>query len=205
MIPEPEGNDDDRHKERMARKKASRERLMARRTETRGLILVHTGPGKGKTTAALGMVLRCAGHGLKAAVVQFIKGAKISGERLALERFSDLVSFDALGEGFTWETQDRARDVAATQRAWERARTFLADPSVALVVLDEINVALRYDYLPLTAVLEALAARPAGQHVVLTGRNAPPALLAAADLVTEMDNRKHPFKEGVKAQPGLEF
>lgn len=194
-----------RHKERMARKKATRDRLMARKTEARGLLIVHTGPGKGKSTAAFGMVLRCVGHGLKAGVVQFIKGAWDTAERRVLEGFGELVTFRAMGEGFTWETQDRARDVAAAARAWEEAAAMLADPAYRMVVLDEINVALRYDYLSADAVLAALAARPAGQHVVLTGRNAAPQVVEAADLVTEMTLVKHPFRQGIKAQPGVEF
>ncbi|MDA8232076.1 MAG: cob(I)yrinic acid a,c-diamide adenosyltransferase [Magnetospirillum sp.] len=195
----------ERHKEKMARKKASRDKLMARKTATRGLVIVHTGAGKGKSTAAFGMVLRCVGHGMKAGVVQFIKGAWDTAERRVLGNFGELVTFRAMGEGFTWETQDRARDVAAAERAWEIARAMLADPAYGMVVLDEINVALRYEYVAWPAVLAAIRARPEGQHVVLTGRNAAPALIEAADLVTEMSMVKHPFKEGVKAQPGVEF
>ncbi len=194
-----------RHTEKMARKKATRERLMARKTETRGLVIVHTGPGKGKSTAALGMVLRCVGHGMKVGVIQFIKGAWDTAERRVLEGFGELVTFRAMGEGFTWETGDRARDVAAAARAWEAAAAMLADPAYRMVVLDEVNVALRYDYLSADTVLAAVAARAEGQHVVLTGRNASPRLVEAADLVTEMTMVKHPFKQGIKAQPGVEF
>jgi cob(I)alamin adenosyltransferase len=194
-----------RHKDKMAKKKATRDKLMARKTDAKGLLIVHTGPGKGKSTAAFGMVLRCIGHGMKVGIVQFIKGAWDTAERRVLEGFGDLVTFRAMGEGFTWETQDRARDVAAAERAWEIAAAMLADPACRMVVLDEINVALRYDYLPAQAVLDAIAARPEGQHVVMTGRNAPPAVIEAADLVTEMAMVKHPFKAGVKGQPGVEY
>ena len=206
-VPAPAPGDEtlQRHKEKMARKKASRDKLMAKKTGARGVVIVHTGPGKGKSTAAFGMVLRCIGHGMKVGVVQFIKGAWDTAERRVLEGMGDLVTFLAMGEGFTWETQDRARDVAAALRAWETAAAMLADPAYGMVVLDEINVALRYDYLSLPPVLDALAARPAGQHVVLTGRNALPPLIEAADLVTEMTLVKHPFKQGIKAQPGVEF
>ncbi|MBI5164688.1 MAG: cob(I)yrinic acid a,c-diamide adenosyltransferase [Magnetospirillum sp.] len=194
-----------RHKEKMARKKASRDKLMARKQGEQGLLIVHTGPGKGKSTAAFGMVLRCVGHGLKAGVVQFIKGAWDTAERRVLEGFGAAVTFKAMGEGFTWETQDRSRDIAAAERAWAEAAAMLADPAYRMVVLDELNVALRYDYLAVETVLAALAARPPGQHVVVTGRNALPPLVEAADLVTEMQMIKHPFKAGIKAQPGVEF
>ncbi|MGE5506587.1 MAG: cob(I)yrinic acid a,c-diamide adenosyltransferase [Actinomycetota bacterium] len=194
-----------RHREKMAKKKASRDKLMAKRAAEKGLVIVHTGTGKGKSSAAFGMVLRCVGHGMKSGVVQFIKGAWDTAERRVLEGFGALVTFRAMGEGFTWETQDRARDVAAAGRAWEVASQMLADPAYRMVVLDELNVALRYDYVALDQVLAAIAARPEGQHVVVTGRNAPPALVEAADLVTEMTLVKHPFREGVKAQPGVEF
>ena len=194
-----------RHHDKMAKKKATRDRLMARKTGTQGLVIVHTGPGKGKSTAAFGMALRCVGHGMKVGVVQFIKGAWDTAERRMFEGFGELVTFRAMGEGFTWETQDRARDIAAATAAWDTARAMLADPAYRMVVLDEINVALRYDYLSVDGVLAALAARPAGQHAVLTGRNAPAPLVEAADLVTEMTLVKHPFRLGIKAQPGVEF
>lgn len=194
-----------RHKEKMAKKKASRDKLMARKQGARGLVIVHTGPGKGKSTAAFGMAIRCVGHGMRVGIVQFIKGAWDTAERRVMESLGELVTFKAMGEGFTWETQDRARDMAAAARAWDTAAAMLADPDTAMVILDEINVALRYDYLPLDAVLGAIAARPEGQHVVLTGRNAPPRLIEAADLVTEMALVKHPFRDGIKAQPGVEF
>ncbi len=206
---EPNASDADetlrRHSEKMARKKASRDRMMAKKTEGSGLIIVHTGPGKGKSTAAFGMALRCLGHGMKVGVVQFIKGAWDTAERRMLEGWGEGVVFRAMGEGFTWETQDRARDVAAAARAWEVAATMLADSQFRMVILDEINVALRYDYLELDMVLAALAARPPGQHAVLTGRNAAAPLIEAADLVTEMTLVKHPFRSGIKAQAGVEF
>ena len=193
------------HKAKMQRIKAARDRMMAEKTEARGLLLVHTGKGKGKSSAAWGMVIRCLGHGMPVGIVQFIKGAWSTGEAEFLRRFPDLVTIRTMGEGFTWETQDRARDVAAAERAWAEARKMLTDPSIRLIVLDELNVVLRYEYLPLQAVLEAVAARPPGQHVVITGRNAPQALIDAADLVTEMTMVKHPFRAGIKAQPGIEF
>jgi cob(I)alamin adenosyltransferase len=195
----------DRHKEKMAKKKASRDKLMAKKQGEKGLVIVHTGPGKGKSSAAFGMAIRCVGHGFPVGVVQFIKGAWDTAERRVMESFGELVTFKAMGEGFTWETQDRERDVAAAERAWEVAAEMLADSRLRLVILDEINVALRYDYLPVERVLAALENRPEGQHVVLTGRNAAPALIEAADLVTEMTLVKHPFRDGIKAQPGIEF
>ena len=201
-------NDNDdlaRHHDKMAKKKAGRERLMAGKTQEKGLIMVHTGTGKGKSTAAFGMALRAIGHQMPVGIVQFIKGAWDTAERRVLEGFAPLVTFHAMGEGFTWETQDRARDMAAAAKAWDMAQTMLSDPALRLVVLDEINVALRYDYLDVNAVMAALSARPADQHVVLTGRNAPAALMDMADLVTEMSLVKHPFKAGIKAQPGVEF
>jgi cob(I)alamin adenosyltransferase len=193
------------HKAKMQRIKAARDRMMAEKTETRGLLLVHTGKGKGKSSAAWGMVMRCLGHGMRVGIVQFIKGAWSTGEAEFLKRFPDLVTIRTMGEGFTWETQDRARDIAAAERAWTEAQKMLADPAIQLIVLDELNVVLRYEYLPLQAVLDAVTARPAGQHVVITGRNAPQALVDAADLVTEMTLVKHPFRAGIKAQPGIEF
>ncbi len=195
----------DSHASRMAKKKAARDRLMAGKTADKGLLIVHTGIGKGKSSAAFGMVLRCIGHGLKAGVVQFIKGAWETAEHRVLSGFPELVTFLAMGEGFTWETQDRDRDVAAAKRAWAAAAAMLADPAYRMVVLDELNVVLRYGYLPLGAVMAALQARPSGQHVVITGRHAPDDLVAAAGLVTEMALIKHPFHDGIKAQPGIEY
>jgi cob(I)alamin adenosyltransferase len=169
------------------------------------LLIVHTGTGKGKSTAAFGLALRMLGRGQRVGVVQFIKGAWHSAERDALARFGDQLVWHTMGEGFTWETQDRARDVAAAERAWAKARELMADPNLAMLILDELNIALRYDYLDLAAVVAALKARPRGLHVVVTGRNAKPELVAAADLVTEMTLVKHHFAAGVKAQPGIEF
>ncbi|MCG0997963.1 cob(I)yrinic acid a,c-diamide adenosyltransferase [Acetobacter persici] len=194
-----------RHREKMQKRKAVQDQEVAGKQIEKGLLMVHTGPGKGKSTAAFGLALRTVGYGRRVVVVQFIKGAWATGERRALERFEDLVEFHALGEGFTWETQDRARDIAACQQAWAVAKEALSRPDVALVVLDELNIALRYDYLPLPEVLAAFAARPPGQHVVVTGRNAKPELVEAADLVTEMSLVKHHFKDGVRAQQGVEF
>jgi cob(I)alamin adenosyltransferase len=196
---------DSEHKAKMRRIKAARDRMMAEKTESRGLLLVHTGKGKGKSSAAWGMVMRCLGHGMRVGIVQFIKGAWSTGEAVFLQRFPELVTIRTMGEGFTWETQDRARDIAAAERAWAEARKMLSDPSLRLIVLDELNVVLRYEYLPVDAVIEAVAARPPEQHVVITGRNAPQALIDAADLVTEMTLVKHPFRAGIKAQPGIEF
>ncbi len=198
--------DEDRHREKMARRKAVQDAEVASKTVTeKGLLMVHTGPGKGKTTAAFGLALRMLGRGRRVGVVQFIKGAWSTGERTAFEQFGDRVEWHTMGEGFTWETQDRARDVAAAERAWARALAMMAQPNFGLLVLDELNIALRYDYLSEDAVLSGLAARPASLHVVITGRNARPALIAAADLVTEMTAVKHHFAAGVKAQEGIEF
>jgi cob(I)alamin adenosyltransferase len=200
------GMDDLRHKEKMAKRKAVQDAEVASKMiASKGLLIVNTGPGKGKSTAAFGLILRALGHGWKVGVVQFIKGAWATGERAALERFPDLVSWHTMGEGFTWETQDRARDVAAAAVAWAKAKTLMADPEIKLVVLDELNIALRYDYLPLAEVVETLGRRRDGLHIVVTGRNAKPEMIAAADLVTEMTQVKHHFAAGVKAQAGIEF
>ena len=194
-----------RHNEKMARRKAARERMLATKTEERGLLIVHTGKGKGKSTAAFGLVLRCLGHGLRVGIVQFVKGVWTTGERIALERFGELVTCRAMGEGFTWDTQDRARDIAAARKAWDAAKAMIADPSYRLVLLDELNIVLRYDYLPLAEVIETLRAKRRDLHVVVTGRNAKPELIELADLVTEMTMVKHPFRSGVRAQKGIEF
>lgn len=194
-----------RHREKMQKRKDVQDKEVASKTVEKGVLAVHTGPGKGKSTAAFGLALRALGHGKRVVVVQFIKGAWVTGERAALERFDDLVEWHTMGEGFTWETQDRSKDIAACARAWEVAQAALKRDDVALVVLDELNIALRYDYLPLEQVLEDLKARPEMQHVVITGRNAKPALVEAADLVTEMTLVKHHFSAGVKAQAGFEF
>jgi len=193
------------HREKMQRRQAARKKVLATKTEERGLLIVHTGAGKGKSTAAFGMVLRCLGHGMRVGIVQFVKGAWGTGERDVLARFPDLVTCRAMGEGFTWDTQDRARDIAAARAAWEVATAMIADPSYRMVLLDELNIVLRYGYLPLDEVMAALTAKPRDLHVVVTGRNAPAELIEAADLVTEMTLVKHPFRAGVKAQRGIEF
>ena len=197
---------DTRHREKMAARKAVQDAEVAGKTiAEKGLLVVHTGAGKGKTSGAMGLVLRALGYGWRVGIVQFIKGAWDTGEKHALGRFDDLVAWHTMGEGFTWETQDRARDVAAAERAWGKACELMDDPGIRLVVLDELNIALRYDYLPLDAVVATLAARRPDLHVVVTGRNAKPALIEAADLVTEMGLVKHHFAAGVKAQQGIEF
>ncbi len=196
---------DARHAEKMRKRKAARERMLATKTIEKGLLIVHTGKGKGKSTAAFGLAMRAVGNGLKVGIVQFVKGKWQTGERAVLDRFPDLVSIRVMGEGFTWDTQDRRRDIAAARKAWEAAEAFLADPRYRLVILDELNIVLRYDYLDLDTVLTRLAARPPDQHVVVTGRNAKPALIDMADLVTEMTEVKHHFRAGVKAQLGIEF
>ena len=193
------------HREKMERRQAARRRVLLTKTEERGLVIVHTGSGKGKTTAAFGMVLRCIGHGMRVGIVQFVKGAWGTGERTVLARFPDLVTCRAMGEGFTWDTQDRARDIAAARAAWEMAQAMLADPSYRLVLLDELNIVLRYGYLAVGDIVAALKAKPRDLHVIVTGRNAPSELIEAADLVTEMTLVKHPFRAGVKAQAGIEF
>ncbi len=200
------GEDDRRHAEKMAKRKAVQDAEVAAKTiESKGLLMVHTGSGKGKSTAAFGLVLRALGHGRRVGVVQFIKGAWETGERRALERFSDLVEWHTMGEGFTWETQDRRRDVEAATKAWRQVLALMADPGIRLLVLDELNIALRYDYLPLADVLTALASRRDDLNILVTGRNAKPELIAIADLVTEMSLVKHHFAAGVKAQSGIEF
>lgn len=196
-----------RHAEKMAKKKAAREKIMATKTGEKGLIIVHTGKGKGKSSAAFGMIFRHIAHGKKCAVVQFIKGAMSTGERdLILKHFSQFCEFHTMGEGFTWETQDKARDVAMAQAAWEKAKELIRDPSNSMVLLDEINIAIRYDYIDITEVVEFLESeKPEMTHVVLTGRNAKEELIEIADLVTEMELIKHPFRSGIKAQIGVEF
>ena len=194
-----------RHAEKMAKRKAARARMLASKTAERGLLIVHTGTGKGKSTAAFGMVLRCLGHGMRVGIVQFVKGAWETGERKVLEAYPELVTCRAMGEGFTWDTQDRQRDIAAARAAWEMAKEMIADPSYKMVLLDELNIVLRYDYLPLDEVIAVLKAKPRDLHLVVTGRNAKPELIEIADLVTEMTMVKHPFRSGVKAQRGIEF
>ena len=207
MAPELDSAEDARHAAKMVKKKAARDRMMAEKSGDKGLIIVHTGAGKGKSSSAFGMILRCVAHGLPCAVVQFIKGAWDTGERrLLTSHFGELCQFHAMGEGFTWETQDRARDIAAAQAGWEKAKQLIGDARLRMVVLDEINIALRYDYLDVNEVIDFLTnAKPPLTHVVLTGRNAKQELIDAADLVTEMTLVKHPFRSGIKAQPGVEF
>jgi cob(I)alamin adenosyltransferase len=196
---------DARHKARMQRKKAVVDEKIAEAQDEYGLLLVHTGNGKGKSRSAFGMVARALGHGIKVGVVQFIKGAASTGEENFFRRFPDEVSYHVMGEGFTWETQDRQRDIAKAREAWTVAAQLLADPHIGLVVLDELNIALKYGYLDLEPVLADIESRPLLQHVVVTGRGAPPGLIEAADTVTEMSLVKHAFKAGVKAQKGVEF
>jgi cob(I)alamin adenosyltransferase len=200
-----QSDDDARHKAKMAARKAVQDAEVAGKTIEKGLLMVHTGKGKGKSTAAWGLLLRALGRGWRCGVVQFGKGAWETGERTAVGKFGDQVSWHTLGEGFTWETQDRARDVEAAERAWVKALELMDDPSIRLVILDELNIALRYGHLDIAKVLEGLAARREGLHVVVTGRNAKEELIAAADLVTEMTPVKHHFAAGVKAQEGIEF
>ncbi|MGD9914223.1 MAG: cob(I)yrinic acid a,c-diamide adenosyltransferase [Rhizobiaceae bacterium] len=197
--------DAEKHRAKMAKRKAVQDAEVASKTIEKGLLIVNTGPGKGKSTAAFGLALRMLGHGRKVGVVQFVKGAWHTGEKDAMQAFGDRVEWHAMGEGFTWETQDRERDVAAATRAWEKALALMADPEMGLVILDELNIALRYDYLDLDQVVAALRARRPDLHVVVTGRNAKPALIEAADLVSEMTLVKHHFAAGVKAQKGIEF
>jgi len=195
----------ERHRARMQRKKEVVDRKIEAANRNTGVLLVNTGNGKGKSSSAFGMAIRALGHGMKVGVVQFIKGAQSTGEELFLQRFPDEVSFHAMGEGYTWETQDRERDIACAERAWARAKEFLSDPSVGFVVLDELNIALKYRYLDVNRVIEDLRSRPPMQHVVVTGRAAPPELIAAADTVTEMQPLKHAFAAGIAAQPGVEW
>jgi cob(I)alamin adenosyltransferase len=199
--------DPDRHATKMKKKKAARDKIMAGKTEEKGLIIVHTGKGKGKSSAAFGMIFRCIAHDMPCAVVQFIKGAMTTGERnLITAHFGDLCAFHTMGEGFTWETQDRARDIEMADKAWEKAKELIRDPANRMVLLDEINIAIRYDYVPVADVVAFLKAeKPDTTHVVLTGRNAADELIEIADLVTEMELVKHPFRSGVKAQAGVEF
>ena len=203
----PAPDDLARHASKMAKKKAARDKIMAGKEGEKGLIIVHTGAGKGKSSSGFGMILRCVAHGMPSAVVQFIKGAWDTGERrLITTHFADLCQFHAMGEGFTWETQDKTRDIAAARAGWEKAKELIRNPEIRMVLLDEINIALRYDYLDIGEVLDFLKAeKPPLTHVVLTGRNAKEELIEAADLVTEMTLIKHPFRSGIKGQPGVEF
>jgi len=200
-------NDPERHAQKMAKKKAARDKIMATKTEEKGLIIVHTGKGKGKSSAAFGMIFRAIAHGMPSAVVQFIKGGMATGERALIEsRFSDLCEFHTMGEGFTWETQDKTRDIEMARAAWEKSKELIRNPEIRMVLLDEINIALRYDYIDVSEVVAFLKAEKSDMtHVILTGRNAKEELIEIADLVTEMELIKHPFRAGVKAQAGVEF
>ncbi len=200
-------DDTDRHAQKMAKKKAARDKIMATKTEEKGLVIVHTGKGKGKSSAAFGMIFRCIAHGMPCAVVQFIKGGMSTGERdLILSRFTDICQFHTMGEGFTWETQDKTRDTEMAQAAWDKAKELIRDETNRMVLRDEINIALRYDYLDIAEVVRFLTEeKPPMTHVVLTGRNAKDELIEIADLVTEMELIKHPFRSGIKAQIGVEF
>ncbi|SFT90040.1 cob(I)alamin adenosyltransferase [Pseudovibrio denitrificans] len=197
---------DARHAEKMRKKKAARDKIMATKTIEKGLLIVHTGKGKGKSTAGFGMIFRSLGHGHKVAVVQFVKGRLETGERMALDRFSDLVTIKRMGEGFTWETQDRQRDISAARAAWDAAKELISSREHKMVLLDELNIVLRYEYIPLEEVVAYLRdEKPEDVHVVITGRNAKEELIEIADLVTEMGQIKHPFRSGVKPQEGIEF
>ena len=194
-----------RHAEKMHKKKEARKKILATKTIEKGLIIINTGKGKGKTTAAFGMIFRALGNKMNVAVVQFVKGQWLSGERAALEKFEDQVEIYKMGEGFTWETQDRVRDIEAAKNAWKKSKELIFDEKNQIVLLDELNIVLRYNYLPLEEVLETLKNKPAKTHVIITGRNAKEELIEIADLVTNMDLIKHPFRGGVKAQIGIEF
>ena len=200
-------DDQARHAQKMAKKKAARDRMMQTKTGEKGLVIVHTGAGKGKSSSGFGMIMRCIAHGMPCAVVQFIKGSWDTGERrLLTTHFADLCSFHAMGEGFTWETQDKSRDIAAAQAGWDRAKELIRDPQIRMVLLDEVNIALRYGYLDAAELVAFLTdEKPPMTHVVLTGRGAPEAVIGMADLVTEMTMIRHPFKAGIKAQAGVEF
>jgi cob(I)alamin adenosyltransferase len=194
-----------RHAEKMAKKKAARDKILATKTREKGLIIIHTGKGKGKSTAAMGLAVRAVGNGMRVGIVQFVKGVWKTGERDVLAKFPELVTIKAMGEGFTWETQDRRRDVEAARTAWAAATAMMADKSYKMVILDELNIVLRYGYLEIDDVIATLKAKPEMLHVVVTGRNAKDELIEIADLVTEMTMVKHPFRSGIKAQAGVEF
>ncbi|MCP4072263.1 MAG: cob(I)yrinic acid a,c-diamide adenosyltransferase [Hyphomicrobiales bacterium] len=194
-----------RHADKMRKKKAARDKIIATKTVEKGLTIVHTGKGKGKSTAAFGMVFRALGNDMKVGVVQFVKGKWGTGERVILEKLGDQVTIVSMGEGFTWETQDRQRDIAAARETWEKAKQMILDDEHSMVLCDELNIVLRYDYLDIEEVLEVLRAKPEMKHVIITGRNAKEELIEFADLVTEMEMVKHPFRSGVKAQVGVEY
>jgi cob(I)alamin adenosyltransferase len=195
----------ERHAEKMKKKKAARDKIIATKTIEKGLVMVHTGKGKGKSTAAFGMIFRALGNDMNVGVVQFVKGKWGTGERKVLEAFPEQVTITAMGDGFTWETQDRQRDIEAAKQAWERAKAMIMDENIHMVLLDELNIVLRYDYLDINEVVEFLKTKPEMKHVIITGRNAKEELMEFADLVTEMTMIKHPFRSGVKAQVGVEF
>jgi cob(I)alamin adenosyltransferase len=201
----PQSDDDARWAEKKRKQKAARDRMLAKKTREKGLLMVHTGKGKGKTTAAMGLAMRAIGNGMKVGIVQFVKGKWETGERQVLEAFPDQIEIRVMGEGFSWDSQDRQRDIAAARAAWEMAKEMIADPSFGLVVLDELNIPLRYDHLDIHEVVAGLLAKREGLHVVVTGRNAKEELIAAADMVTDMTMVKHHFRDDVKAQKGIEF
>ena len=201
----PQSEDDARWAEKKRKQKAARDRMLAKKTREKGLLMVHTGKGKGKTTAAMGLAMRAIGNGMKVGIVQFVKGKWETGERQVLEAFPDQIEIRVMGEGFSWDSQDRQRDIAAARAAWEMAKEMIADPSFGLVVLDELNIPLRYDHLDIHEVVAGLLAKREGLHVVVTGRNAKEELIAAADMVTDMTMVKHHFRDDVKAQKGIEF
>jgi len=203
--PTPANEDDARWAEKKRKQKAARDRMLATKTRKKGLLMVHTGKGKGKTTAAMGLAMRAIGNGMKVGIVQFVKGKWETGERHVLEAFPDHVEIRVMGEGFSWDSQDRQRDIAAATAAWEMAKEMIADPQFGLVVLDELNIPLRYDHLDINEVVAGLKAKPEGLHVVVTGRNAKDELIEAADMVTDMTMVKHHFRDDVKAQKGIEF
>lgn len=194
-----------RHAEKMKKKKAARDKIIATKTIEKGLVMVHTGKGKGKSTAGFGVIFRAIGNGMKVGIVQFVKGKWETGERRVLDAFPDQVTLETMGEGFTWETQDRQRDIAAARAAWEKAKQMIMDDEHDVVLCDELNIVLRYDYLPIEEVIDVLKVKPEMKHVIITGRNAKDELIDFADLVTEMTQIKHPFRSGVKAQKGIEF
>ena len=198
-------DDDARWAEKKRKQKAARDKILARKTKEKGLLMVHTGKGKGKTTAAMGLVLRALGHGMRVGIVQFVKGKWETGERVVLEKFADQITIAVMGEGFSWDSQDRQRDIAAAKAAWAAAQEMIADPAYDLILLDELNIVLRYNHLPIAEVVAALTARRPGLHVVVTGRNAKPELIEAADMVTDMTMVKHHFRDDVKAQTGIEY
>jgi cob(I)alamin adenosyltransferase len=203
--PTPSNEDDARWAEKKRKQKAARDRMLANKTREKGLLMVHTGKGKGKTTAAMGLAMRAIGNGMKVGIVQFVKGKWETGERQVLEAFPDQVEIRVMGEGFSWDSQDRQRDIAAANAAWEMAKEMIADPQFGLVVLDELNIPLRYDHLDINEVVAGLKAKPERLHVLVTGRNAKDELIEAADMVTDMTMVKHHFRDDVKAQKGIEF